>query len=244
MSSKKQAKPNNKLMTVKNLTSKSADLYIYGEIVDNSDWKWDDSDVMPDDVLSVLNEVEGLDSLDIYINSPGGSVFSGLAIYNMLKRNKAHKTVHVDGIAASMASVIALAGDKLIIPSNAFLMIHKPWTFAMGNSNDLREVADRLEDIESGVMNVYRDNMKDGVAIETIQGMVDAETWLTGEEAAEYFNVEVTESKSIAASTSDILNKYDKTPQKLIAKAPIETPVAKNENETLKLQNELDLLNL
>jgi len=86
MSVPKEKKNNtNPLMTVKNLTSKSADLYIYGEIVDNTDWKWDESEVMPDDVLQVLNQVDGLDNLNIYINSPGGSVFAGLAIYNALK---------------------------------------------------------------------------------------------------------------------------------------------------------------
>ena len=108
---------NNQLMTVKNLTSNSADLYIYGEIVDNADWKWDDSDVMPDDVLEALNSVDGLDELNIYINSPGGSVFAGQAIYNMLNRNKAKKNVYVDGVAASMASIIALVGDNIYIPS-------------------------------------------------------------------------------------------------------------------------------
>src|SRR6185312_15859088 len=75
-----RSKSNKSLINVKNLTSKSADLYIYGEIVDNTDWKWDESDVMPDDVKNALEKVDGLETLNIYINSPGGSVFSGLAI--------------------------------------------------------------------------------------------------------------------------------------------------------------------
>ena len=235
-------KAKNQLMTVKNLTDKSADLYIYGEIVDNTDWKWDETDVMPDDVLNALNQVEGLSNLNIYINSPGGSVFSGLAIYNMLKRNKAHKTVYVDGLAASMASVIALVGDKVIIPSNAFLMIHKPWTFAMGNANDFRKIADDLEDIESGVMNVYKENLKEGVDIETIQQMVDEETWLNGEEAAKYFNIELGEASTIAACASDYLKLFNKTPEKLV------DPKQQKQNiepfDKIKFQNELDLLDL
>src|SRR5690625_2785254 len=154
-------KKENDFLTIKNLTSKSADLYIYGEIVDNTDWKWDESDVMPDDVKNALKQVDGLDELNIYINSPGGSVFSGLAIYNMLKRNKAKKIVHIDGVAASMASVIALVGDEVYMPSNAFMMIHKPLTIAIGNANDFRKIADDLDTIESGLMQAYEENLRE-----------------------------------------------------------------------------------
>lgn len=236
-------KKSNPLMTVKNLTSKSADLYIYGEIVDNTDFKWDEADVMPDDVLEALNLVDGLDDLNIYINSPGGSVFAGQAIYNMLKRNKAKKNVYVDGVAASMASVIAMVGDTLHIPSNAFLMIHKPLTIAIGNATDFRKIADDLDTMESGLVNIYEENLKDGVDIETIKDLMEKETWLTGEEAAQYFNVEVEESKTIAACATDILARYDKTPQKLIAKNPDE-PQSTKENELIQFQNELDLLEI
>lgn len=237
-------KPKSKsnLMTVKNLTDKSADLYIYGEIVDNTDFKWDDADVMPDDVLNALNQVDGLDSINIYINSPGGSVFAGMAIYNMLKRNKAKKNVYVDGVAASMGSVIAMVGDTINIPSNAFLMIHQPWTIAMGNANDFRKLADDLDNISTGAMNVYKEKMKEGVEESTIKKMLDDETWLNGEEAAKYFNINVAESKNVAACSSDYLQKYDKTPHTLVAKKDPEPQ--DDENEKIKFQNELDLLNL
>lgn len=236
-------KETNQLMTVKNLTAKSADLYIYGEIIDNTDWKWDEADVMPSEVLATLNQVEGLEELNIYINSPGGSVFAGLAIYNMLKRNKAKKIVHVDGVAASMASVIAMVGDVINIPSNAFLMIHNPWTFAMGNANDFRKLADDLDVIATGAMNVYKENMAEGVTEETIKGLLDAETWLNGEDAAKYFNVEVIEAKNVAACDSAYLQKYSKTPDKLKEK-PVPAPSTVDDQEKIKLQNELDLLNL
>lgn len=235
-----------KFMNIKNQTSTSADLYIYGDIINNTGWKWDDSDVMPDDIKNLLDEIKDTKSLNIYINSGGGSVFAGLAIYNMLKRSKAEKTVYVDGVAASIASVIALAGDRVVIPSNAFMMIHKPWAIAMGNSNDFRKMAEDLDCIESGIMNVYKDNMKDGVELSTIQEMVDAETWLNGEEAAKYFNIEVIEAKDIAACASDYFDKYQKTPSKIVAaKSPID-PLKKpdNQDEQLKFQNEMDLLNL
>ena len=245
---------NKQLMTVKNLTSKSADLYIYGEIVDNSDWKWDESEVMPDDVLAALNTVDGLDEINIYINSPGGSVFAGQAIYNMLNRNKAKKNVYIDGVAASMASVIAMVGDTINIPSNAFLMIHKPLTIAIGNATDFRKLADDLDAIETGLIKVYEDNLKEGTDIESIKQMMEAETWLNGEEAAKYFNVEVVESKNIAACASDLLNKYEKTPQKLIAQVDVKKgddtliiPAMSEEDiQKFKMEweNELDLLEL
>lgn len=230
-----------KLMTVKNLTETSGDLYIYGEIVDNTDWKWDDKDVMPDDVLEALNSVDGLQELNIYINSPGGSVFAGQAIYNMLKRNKAKKHVYIDGVAASMASIIAMVGDTIHIPSNAFLMIHKPLTFAVGNATDFRKLADDLDVIESGLVNVYEENLRDGEDIETIKQLMEEETWLNGQEAAKYFNVAVVESKNITACAKDYLAKYDKVPKVLI-KNESQQPVPKN--DLIKLQNELDLLNL
>ncbi len=239
-------------MTVKNLTSTSADLYIYGEIIDNTDWKWDEADVMPEDVLNALNQVEGLDELNIYINSPGGSVFAGLAIYNMLKRNKAYKRAYIDGLGASMASVIPFAANEVYIPNNAFLMIHNPWTLAMGNATDLRKVADDLDDISSGMINAYKENLREGVTEEQLKQMMEDETWLNGEEAAKYFNVEVIETKNIAACASDLLNRYDKTPQKLVAQskedqsALVIPEMSEDEKQKFKMewQNELDLLEL
>ena len=122
-------------LTVKNETLTSADLYFYGDIV--SDWwgAWTDADQYPEAIRDFLKEQDGK-ALNIYINSGGGSVFAGLAIYNMLLRHKGFKTVYVDGMAASIASVIALAGDRVIIPKNAFIMIHKPWSWCDGNATD------------------------------------------------------------------------------------------------------------
>lgn len=241
-----KSKISKSLMSVKNLTDKSADLYIYGEIVDNSEWKWDESDVMPNDVKDALEQVDGLETLNIYINSPGGSIFSGLAIYNMLKRNTSKKIVHIDGVAASMASVIALVGDEIYMPSNAFMMIHKPLTGLWGNADDLREVADSLDTIQGGLMNSYEENMREGVTIEEIEEMVNKETWLDAEEATKYFNIELTEPKQIVASAKHLLSEYKNVPKSLLKEAPkvAKVPQNKNEDETLKLQNELDLLNL
>ena len=147
----------------------------------------------------------------------------------------------MDGVAASIASVIALAGDRVVVPSNAFLMIHKPWTYAL-EMQLISKSAEDLDNIESGIMNVYKENLKEGVEIEEIQQLVDAETWLSGEEAEKYFKIEVVEAKEVATCSSDYFDKYQKTPSKVVAKSS--SIPKKNNNEQLKIQNALDLLEL
>ena len=149
------------------------------------------------DVLEALNGLTG--DLDIYINSGGGSVFSGMSIYNILSRYKGNKTVYVDGLAGSIASVIAMAGDKIVMPKNSFLMIHKPLCMVGGNANDFRKMADTLDTIEQGIINVYATKLKDGANIDDIKSMVNNETWLTGEQAQQYFNIEVSEANNAIA---------------------------------------------
>ena len=206
-------------MDIKNATESSADLYFYGDIV-GSEWeKLESEDTCPTEVINFLEQVKDVQQLNIYINSGGGSVFAGLAIYNMLKRHKAYKTVYIDGLAASIASVIALAGDKIIIPSNAFMMIHKPWSWTAGNAHDLRKMADDLDRIEQGILNVYSENIREGVDMGSIQEMVDAETWLVGADAAQYFNVELSEPTQAVAMLGDSAKKYRKEPPKQLLNA-------------------------
>ncbi|MBE2905399.1 head maturation protease, ClpP-related [Anoxybacillus flavithermus] len=202
------------LLQVKNFTETSADLYFYGDIVSSWWGAWDDTDQYPSSVRDFLNEAKGK-NLNIYINSGGGAVFAGMAIYNMLKRHEGYKTVYVDGVAASIASVIALAGDKIIIPANAYFMIHKPWTMAIGNANELRDMADTLDTVEEGILNVYKEHLVNGIDIETIKEMMDQETWMTGEEAAKYFNIEVGQAIEAVAYSGEMLDKFQNAPQQL-----------------------------
>jgi len=198
-------------MGIKNQTEQKAELYFYGDIVSSS-WKWDEEDTCPEDVKKFLDSVKDAKELDVFINSGGGSVFAGMAIYNMLKRNKAYKTVHVDGLAASIASVIALAGDKIIIPKNAYFMIHKASMGLYGTSNDFLKASSMLNTIEEGIMNVYKDNLKEGVDIDEIKKFMEEETWFTGDQAAEYFNIEVGEELMAVACASD-LTSYNRAPK-------------------------------
>ena len=205
-------------LNIKNLDEK-AELHFYGEIVSDEWEKWSDLDTCPEDVLNYLSKIENSKELDIYINSGGGSVFAGLGIYNILKRHKGRKTVYVDGLAGSIASIIAMVGDEIIVPSNSFIMIHKPLCGVIGNANDMREMADTLDRIEEGLINTYKTKLKDNVDIETIKAMVNAETWLTGEEASKYFNITVTEAnKMIAKVDTNLLNSYKNVPENLKTK--------------------------
>ena len=204
--------------TFKNQTETSADLYFYGDIV--SDWwgAWQDEDQYPDAIKNFLSEQEGKD-LNVYVNSGGGSVFAGIAIYNMIKRHaaKANVKVYVDGLAGSIASILAFAGSEPPeIPSNAFLMIHNPWSYCEGNAEDMRKMADDLDQIKTGILNIYAEHLKEGVTIDQIEALMDAESWLNGEKAAEYFEVKTTEAKEYAAAVGDYMKKARcKVPEKL-----------------------------
>lgn len=120
-------------------------------------------------------------SLDIYINSPGGSVFDGSAIYSQLKRHIAKKTVYIEGLAASIASMIAMAGDEIVMPENALLMIHRASGGVLGDASDMRKTADVLEKVESTIIAAYQ--AKTGRDPAELAEMMADETWMTAQEA-------------------------------------------------------------
>lgn len=201
------------------------ELYIYGEIVSD---KWYDDDVTANDFKDALNEHNGKD-LEIYINSPGGSVWEAQAIVSMLQRHTGTKTAYIDGLAASAASFIAMSCDKVIMPENAYLMIHKAWNICGGNGDELRKQADMLDKVDDGILSVYMKKSK--VSEDEMKKLVAEETWFTGKEAIDYFDIEKVEEKQVAAYINqEILAKYMKTPKELknledTADAePIETP--------------------
>lgn len=231
---KRKQKKNEFKMEVKNSTDSKAELYLFGEIV-SSEWdRWELEDIAPEGVKNLLDEIGDKD-LDIFVNSGGGSVFAGQAIYNMLKRHKGFKTVYVDGVAASIASVIALAGDRVIIPTNAYFMIHKPYMGMVGNSTEMRKAANDLDRIEEGILNIYEQHLQDGVDMATIKTMMTKETWMTGKEAQKYFNIEVGDSSEAVALVDDAFQNYANTPQELIEEenSADETEVEETETEGL-----------
>ncbi len=149
------------------------------------------------------------DTINLRINSPGGDVFDGIAMYNDLKAHRATVNVTVTGLAASAASVIAMAGDSVEMGLNSFIMIHNTWLMAVGNSNDLREVADILDQIDEAVAKTYTD--RTGIPAKDIAAMMDAETWLSGDDAvAKGFADKVSQAETAQAAYD--ISRFAKTP--------------------------------
>lgn len=190
------------------------ELYIYGDIVR---YRWDDSDTSAKSFKEDLDNLGDIHTLNLYINSPGGSVFEGVAIYNILKRHKAKINVHVDALAASIASVIAMAGDSITMPSNAMMMIHNPWTITWGNAAELRKVADDLDRIGASMRQTYLDRSGDKMSEEKLIEMLEAETWLTAKECQEYGLCDVVEQENQAAAciSEELFAQYKNVPESL-----------------------------
>lgn len=198
------------MIRVENSADK-AEIYISGDIIDDDEgaimaW-WDEGDAYqwPSDIKKQLDEVKGKD-LTIYINSSGGSVPAGVAIANMIKRHDGHTTAVVDGWCCSIATQIFFAADDRQIPKNAYLMIHKPATGIVGNADDLEKAITFLNTIQDGMETVYNDAANDDVTPETIHDMVNDETWLTGEQAKQYFDVTVLDSTQTVAKAGKSAN--------------------------------------
>ncbi|WP_444942720.1 head maturation protease, ClpP-related [Microbulbifer sp. ZKSA006] len=174
-----------------------------------------------------IDELNALDAdeIDLRLNTPGGSVFEGNAIYNALKRHKAKITTYIDGLAASMGSIIALAGDRVIMADNAMYMIHNPWTSAYGDARELRKTADTLDKLRESMLNDY--HQKTGIPEDELITMLDEETWLTASECVEKgFADETVEGLEVAAScfTVDKFQGCRKVPMQLITAAASPPP--------------------
>lgn len=165
---------------IKNESDNTAELLLYGTISDNS-W-WSDS-VSPKRFKEDLEKLGNVNQITVRIYSGGGDVFAANAIYSMLKDHQAEIIVKIDGLAASAATIIAMAGDKILIPENAYMMIHKVSTYIGGNINDIQKELELLEKIENTLLQTYV--KRTGKTKEEIQALIDAETWLTGREAVE-----------------------------------------------------------
>lgn len=160
------------------------ELYIY-DTVESDGW-WYDSETSARHFRDELAKHPNAKEITVYINSLGGSVMEGIAIYNQLKRHPAHKTVRVDGFACSIASVIAMAGDTVIMPKNTIMMIHNAWTIAIGNSKELHKAADDLETINQASRQAYLEKAGEKLSEEKLTELLDAETYLTAEQCMEY----------------------------------------------------------
>jgi ATP-dependent protease ClpP protease subunit len=160
-------------------------LYIYGDVAGDQTTWWGDteeSETSAEHFRQELAKYPDCSQITVYINSYGGSVFEGTAIYNQLRRHPAHKTVFVDGFACSIASVIAMAGDEVVMPRNTLMMIHNMWMVAMGNASQLRKAAEDLDVINAAGRQAYLQKAGEKLSEEELTAMMDAETWLTAED--------------------------------------------------------------
>lgn len=171
-----------------------AEIWIYEMIGEDF---WTGGGITAKNFQKELSEIKA-SQIDLHINSPGGAVFDGISIYNLIKQHPANVTTYIDGLAASIASVIALAGDKIIMAANSLFMIHNPTGMVIGTATDMRSLADVLDKIAGTMVGTYVG--KTGKPEEDIRAMLDAETWMTADEAKEYgFIDEISEEMDMAA---------------------------------------------
>jgi ATP-dependent Clp protease, protease subunit len=163
-------------------SSDEATVYLYDEI------SW--FGISAEQAVKELNSLTAK-TIHIRFNSPGGSVFDGTAIYNAIKQHKSKTVAHIDGLAASIASVIALAADEVWMSDSAFLMIHDPWSIVIGNSETMREEAELLDKVGGVIAKTYMD--KSGMSEAEIRQMMTSETWMTASEAKEKGFIDVIE---------------------------------------------------
>jgi ATP-dependent Clp protease protease subunit len=164
--------------------------------------------------LDELKALGPVPALTLRINSPGGSVFDGVAIYNALRRHEARVTVWIDGVAASIASMIAMAGDEVVMPENAMLMLHDPSGLVIGTAADMRVMAEALHKMKAGMVVAYRD--KSGRDDAEIEALMAAETWLSAQEAVELGLADRVEQPVRMAAHFD-LSRFQNTPPQLAA---------------------------
>lgn len=176
-------------MTINNDVS---DVYIYDEV------SW--AGVTADDFVKDLNDIKS-GTIRLHINTPGGNVFDGITIYNALKQHQAKVETYIDGLAASIGSIIAMAGDDVYMSENAFFMIHSPFCITAGSAEDLRKTAEMLDKIGETIINTL--SKESGSDIEKVKGWVADETWFTAKEALDAGFVD----KIIDGEEVD--NKYD-----------------------------------
>jgi ATP-dependent Clp protease protease subunit len=156
-----------------------AEIILYGAIGSS----WDDSSISAKQFSDEIKKLGEVTEISVRINSPGGDVFDGISIYNRLKQHKAKVIVYVDGMAASIASIIMMAGDEIIVGEGSQIMIHKPWTFAMGNASDLDATINRLDDVEEQMISIY--SKRTGIARAELRDLLAKETWMSDEESVE-----------------------------------------------------------
>lgn len=209
---------------------KRGEIYIYEDIGEG--WF---GGISAKSFSEAMRDLGKVSALDIYINSYGGSVFDGIAIYNQIKRFDGEKVVHIDGIAASIASVIAMAGDEIVIAANGTVMIHDPWGMSVGTADEMRKCADSLDLTRDTILDTYLARTKGDR--KKISDWMAAESWMNADQAVERgFADKKVDEKRVAASASKVCDKFKNMPADLkrAARAPA-TMMARMDMRTASL---------
>lgn len=210
-----------KWYNIQNKAGETADVYIFDEIGTYG--------ITAQEFINDIKDLKGT-PINLRINSLGGDVFDGMAMYNVIKRREAKTTVYIEGIAASIATIIALGADEVVMAENSLFMIHNAWGGSMGEAKDMRKTADTLDKISSELIDIYR--KKTRLSYEALSEMMDEETWLNANEAFEMGFIDtISDSIKVAA-------KYDVSKFKNITQEEIQNKLSININNK-KMTNEL-----
>jgi ATP-dependent Clp protease protease subunit len=170
-------------------------LLLYGVIASQSWWG---DETTPQQFRGELEALGKVDALDLRINSEGGDVFAATAIYTMLRNHGAAITAYVDGVAASAASLIAMAAQRIVMPANTLMMVHMPWSMGAGNAVELRKLADDLDHVGDAMLETYTARTKRDPA--EVRGLLEAETWMTAAQALALGFCDEVQDLTVAAS--------------------------------------------
>jgi ATP-dependent Clp protease protease subunit len=235
-----------KFEVVAKADSSEVDIFLYDHIVsseDEAEW-W--GGVAPESFVKAVYAVDPSHTINLRVNSPGGSVFAARAMEQALRAHKGKVVVHIDGLAASAATFVSMAGDEVVMAKGAMFMIHKAWTGMWGNAEDLRKEADLLDKIDGTLAETYAD--KTGKDIAAITEWMAAETWFTAQEALDAgfaTSIAEAEAKALAWDLSAYQNapKAERQTQPEPATAPEPEPTASDDHRD-RQQQRLRLLSL
>ena len=212
---------NEKWYNIQNKAGETADIYIFDEIGTYG--------ITAQEFITDIKDLKD-QPINLRINSIGGDVFDGMAMYNVIKRREAKTTVYIEGIAASIATIIALGADEVVMAENSLFMIHNAWGGTMGGSEDMRKSADTLDKISAELLDIYR--KKTGLSYDVLSAMMDEETWFNAQEAYDLRFIDtISDSIKVAA-------KYDVSKFKNITQEEIKNKLNININNK-KMTNEL-----
>lgn len=239
-----------KFFEVKNVTQTSADIFLYGTICLEKEYNWWTGEVMESetdiylmDFKKKLDEIGNVETINLFINSPGGDVFVTSTIISMLQRVKDRGTkieAYVDALAASAASFLIMIADNIHIYKNSMIMLHKPMSYAYGNSIDMQKVINELEEVENSTMiPMYMSKAKENITEDEIKTLIADESWLGAKRIQEYFNVTLeAEEKNIAACINEkVFKNYKHIPSELMFENSFQKIVITS-NNTLEANNQ------